>query len=160
MDEFDIYLEDAGSMNIHSGNTRVAFPKPLAHPIPLECDLWLALAEIIFPTSIKNITTTDLFFHTPKTSYNNTPVLSAEAGAVIKREDTNLKLAVSDTQQPFGAARQSNSNQKANKSADFVKDSVEISFESKYGISVRDRSLFDVLGIQGLPDTNRGDYYE
>ena len=40
-----------------------------------------------------------------------------------------------------------------------MEDSIEISFEGRYGISVRDRSLFDVLGIQGMPDTNRGGYY-
>ena len=91
MDRFDIYLEHAGSMNIHSGNTRVAISKLLAHPLHLEGDWRVALAEIIFPTSIKNITTTDLFFHTPKTSYDNTPVPSAEAGAVIKREDIKFE---------------------------------------------------------------------
>ena len=40
-----------------------------------------------------------------------------------------------------------------------MEDSIEINFKSRYGISVRDRSLFDVLGIQGVPDTNRGGYY-
>ena len=40
-----------------------------------------------------------------------------------------------------------------------MEDNIEISFESRYGISFRDRSLFDVLGIQGVLDTNRGGYY-
>ena len=44
-------------------------------------------------------------------------------------------------------------------SADYVGDSIEISFKSRYGKSVRDRSLFDVLVIQGVPDTSRGGYY-
>ena len=65
MDEFDIYLESAGSMNIYSGNTMAAFRNLLAHPIYLEGDWRVALAEI-FPTSIKNITTTDFFIYTPK----------------------------------------------------------------------------------------------
>ena len=51
MDEFDIYLESAGSMNIYSGNTMAAFRNLLAHPIHLEGDWRVALAEIIFPTS-------------------------------------------------------------------------------------------------------------
>ena len=67
MDEFDIYLESAGFMNIYSGNTMAAFRNLLAHPIHLEGDRRVALAEIIFPTSIKNITTTDFFIYTPKT---------------------------------------------------------------------------------------------
>ena len=40
-----------------------------------------------------------------------------------------------------------------------MENSIEISFKSRYGISIRDRSLFDVLGIQGVPDTHRGGYY-
>ena len=74
-------------MNIYSGNTMAAFRNLLAHPIHLEGDWRVALADIIFPTSIKNITTTDSFIYTPKTPYDNTPVPSVEAGAVIKRED-------------------------------------------------------------------------
>ena len=87
MDDFDIYLESAGSMNINSGNTMAAFSNLLAHPIHLEGDWRVALAEIIFPTSIKNITTIDFFIYTAKTPYDNTPVQSSEGGAVIKRED-------------------------------------------------------------------------
>ena len=45
MDEFDIYLESAGSMNIYSGNTMVAFRDLLAHSIHLEGDWRVALAE-------------------------------------------------------------------------------------------------------------------
>ena len=86
MDEFDIYLESAGSMIKYSGNTMAAFRKLLAHPIHLEGDWRVALAAIIFPTSIKNITTTGFFIYTlNKTLYDNTPVPSIKAGAVIKR---------------------------------------------------------------------------
>ena len=96
MDEFDIYLESAGSMNIYSGNTMAAFRNLLAHPIHLEGDWRVALAEIIFPTSIKNRTTTNFFIYTPKTPYDNTPVPSRKGRAVIKREDwsdmLNFKL--------------------------------------------------------------------
>ena len=54
MDEFDIYLESAGSMIIYSEYTSAAFRDLLAHPIPLEGDWRVALAKIIFPTSLKN----------------------------------------------------------------------------------------------------------
>ena len=40
-----------------------------------------------------------------------------------------------------------------------MEDGIEISFKSRYGIRVRYRSLFAVLGFQGVPDTNRGGYY-
>ena len=36
---------------------------------------------------------------------------------------------------------------------------VEVEFAESYGISVRDRSLFDVLVFTGILDTNRGGYF-
>ena len=41
----------------------------------------------------------------------------------------------------------------------FEDDSVELNFADGYGISVRDRSLLDVLGIEGVPDPNRGGFF-
>ena len=58
MDEFDIYLESAGSMNIYSGNTMAAFRNLLAHPIHLEGDWRVALVEIILSTHPKRPMTT------------------------------------------------------------------------------------------------------
>ena len=164
MDEFENYLESAGCMNLYSGNTMAAFRNLLAHPIHLEGDWRVALAEFIFPTSIKNITTTDISIYTPKTPYDNTPVPSAEAGAVIKREDWSdkVKFEAGEYQTISSILEQldkATETKKALTSADYVEDSIDISFKSRYGIRIRDRSLFDVLGIQGVPDTNRGGYY-
>ena len=92
MDEFDIYLESAGSMNIYSGNTMAAFRILLPHPIHLEGDWRVALAEIIFPTGIKNITTTDFFIYTPKTPFDNTPVPSAAANEVSNERIGQIML--------------------------------------------------------------------
>ena len=71
MDEFDIFLESAGSLNIKSGNTMAAFRNLLAHPVHLEGDWRVALAEIIFPTSIKRITTLTFLFTHPKHLFDN-----------------------------------------------------------------------------------------
>ena len=141
MDEFDIYLESAGSMNIYSGNTMTAFRNLLAHPIHLEGDWRVALAKIIFPTSIKNNTTTDLFIHTPKTPYDNTPVLSSEGGAVIKRKDwsDNAKFEAGEYQTISSILEQLDKATETKKplhTADHVEDSIEISFKSRYGIAV------------------------
>ena len=56
MDEFDIYLESTGSMEACRQNTMACFRNVLAEPLQLEGDWRVALAEIIFPTSIKNVT--------------------------------------------------------------------------------------------------------
>ena len=80
MDEFDIYLESAGSMNIYSGNTMAAFRNLLAHPIHLEGDWRVALAEIIFPTSIKTLLQLTFSFTHPK--HHMTALLSQVVKAV------------------------------------------------------------------------------
>ena len=36
------------------------------------------------------------------------------------------------------------------------KSFVEMKFREDYGLTVLDRSLFDVLRFKGVPDTNRG----
>ena len=159
MEEFDIYLESAGSMNVYSGNTMAAFRNLVAHPIHLQVDWRVALPEIVFRTSIKNITTTDIFIYTPKTPYDNTPVPSSEGGAVIKREDwsDNAKLEAGEYQTISSILEQvdkATQTKKPLNAVGYVEDSIEISFKSRYGMSVR-----DVLGIQGVSDTNRGAYY-
>ena len=164
MDEFDIYLESAGSMNIYRGNTRAAFRNLLAHPTHLECDWRVPLAKINFPTSIKNVTTTDFFNCTPKTPYDNTLVPSGERGAFIKREDwsDNAKFEAGDYQTISSILKHLDKATEIKKPFNlsaYVEDSIELSFKSSYGISVKDRSVFDVLGIEGVPDTNRGGFY-
>ena len=57
MDEFDIYLESTGSMSIYKDSTMSVFRNHFTHPILLEGDWRVALADIIFPSSIKNKTT-------------------------------------------------------------------------------------------------------
>ena len=42
----------------------------------------------------------------------------------------------------------------------FEDDSIELNFTDGYGISVRDQSLLDVLGIEEMPDPNRGSLLE
>ena len=88
MDEFDVYLESTVSMIIYKDSTISVFRNLLAHPINLEDDWRVTLAEIIHPTKVKNITTTDMIY-TPKTPYDSTPVTMRGDGAsvVLRHED-------------------------------------------------------------------------
>ena len=87
MNEIDIYIELAGFMNKFSGNTMAAFRNILAHPVHFEGDMRVALVEIIFPTSIKNITTFDVFhLHTQNTNWQHS-CPKRRSRAVIERED-------------------------------------------------------------------------
>ena len=163
MDEFDIYLESTGSMNIYNDNTMSVFRNLLAHPINLEGDWRVALAEIIHPTKVNNITTTDYMIYTPKTQYDSTPVTMRGdgAGLVVRQEDwsDNAKFDAGEyitIKSILKKLEKGTETKKPLTSALFEEDSVELNFTDGYGISVRDPSLLDVLGIQGVPDTNRG----
>ena len=166
MDEFDIYLESTGSMNIYNGNTMASFRNLLVHPIHLEGDWRVALAEIIFPTRVKNITTSDFFIYTPETPYSSSGLSSSEnTSGLIKREDWSDNAVFPDgeirsiwpilitlkagskSKQPLLSAKEDDGN------------NVELTFKDGYGISVRDRTLFDVLGFNGVPDPNRGGFF-
>ena len=73
--KFDIYRESIDSMNSYKDKTMSVFRNMLAHPINLEGDWRVALAEIIHPTNVKNITTTDYMIYTSETPYDSTLVI-------------------------------------------------------------------------------------
>ena len=77
-------------MNIYKDNTMSEHRKSLAQPIYLEGDWRVALAEIIHPTNIKNITTTDYMIYTPKTPYDSTPMKIRADGAGVVVETRGL----------------------------------------------------------------------
>ena len=88
MDEFDIYLESTGSMETYQNNKMACFRNVLSEPLQLEGDWRVALAEIIHPTSIKNVTTSEYMIYTPKTPYDMVPKITKHSDAtIIKRED-------------------------------------------------------------------------
>ena len=89
IDEFDIYLESTGSMEIYQQNTMACFRNVLAEPLQLEGDWRVALAEIIFPTSIKNVTTKEYVVYTSKTPFNCLPSAGKtnSGGVMVERED-------------------------------------------------------------------------
>lgn len=162
MDEFDIYLESTGSMDTYHTNTMACFRNVLAEPLYLEGDWRVAIAEIIYPSSIKNVTTKDYFIYTPRTPYqlgvleredwsNNAIFPDGEykriADIVEHLNSVSIEIASeSNRQKPI---IQSNSDGEV----------VEFTFREGYGISVRDRTIFDVLGFKGIPDPNRGGYF-
>ena len=108
----------------------------------------------------------DVFIYTPKSPYDNTPVPSGEGGAVIKREDwsDNATCEAGEYQTISSIIEQLDKATEVKKSLHSAgyypkNDIIEHSFTSGYGISVRDCSVFDVLGIEGVPYTNRGGFY-
>ena len=153
-------------METYRQNTKACFRNVLAEPLQLEGDWRVALAKLIFPTSIKNVTTKEYFVYTPKTPFNSS--LSAgktnSGGVMVEREDwsnnatfpdgeyktvkdvvTSLHVAVAKSTRPIVTSR--------------TEDSVEFNFADGYGISLHDRSLFDVLRFKGVLDPNRGGHF-
>ena len=73
MDEFGINSESNGSMETYRQNTKACFRNVLAEPLQRKEDWRVALAQTIFPTSDKNVTTKEYFVYTPKTPFNSSP---------------------------------------------------------------------------------------
>ena len=62
--------------------------------LQLDGDWRVALAEIIHPTSIKNVTTSEYMIYTPKTPFDMVPKTKKHSDAtIIKQEDwSNIAL--------------------------------------------------------------------
>ena len=138
----------------------------LAYPSNLEGDWRVALAKIIHPTNVKNIRTTDYKIYTPKTPYDSTPVTirGDGAGVVMRQEDwsDNAEFDAGEYITMESILKKLEKGTKFKKlltSALSADDSVELNFTDGNSVSVRDRSLLDVLGIEGLPDKNQGGFF-
>ena len=68
MDEFDIYIVSTASMQTYRDNKMACFRNVLSELLQLDGDWRVALAEITFPSSIKNVTTKDYFIYKPGTA--------------------------------------------------------------------------------------------
>ena len=122
------------------------------------------MAEIIFPTSIKNVTTTDYFIYTPDVPFKSFSK-PASGGVLITRDnwkenakfpageykkvDDILKVLKEGTrfEKPFESCKVNEQGQ------------VELTFKENYGVSFTDRSILDILGFKGVPDKNRRGAY-
>lgn len=166
MDEFDIYLESTGSMETYQNNRMASFRNVLSEPIQLEGDWRVALAEIIFPTSIKNVTTTDYLIYTPRTPYDTLPVSANQAAtSIIKQEDWSSNATFPEGEYKSVAdilkvLKKGTQSKKPLEDGNISDDNfVELKFADGHGISVQDRSILDVLGFEGIIDKNRGGYF-
>ena len=119
-----------------------------------ERDWRVALAAIIHPTNVKNITTTDYMKYTPKTPYDSRPVISRgdRAGVVVRQEDAEFEAGDYIIIKRFlkNLEKGTETEKKTLTSTLFEDDNVELNFADRYDISIRDRSLLDVMGINGV----------
>ena len=88
MDEFD-HSESTDSMETYRQNRMACFRNVLAEALELEGDWRVALAEIIFPTSIKNLTTKEYFVYILRTPFHNSPSTgnTRSGGVMVEIED-------------------------------------------------------------------------
>ena len=167
MNEFDIYIESTGSMDVYPGNRMAVFRNLLPEPLQLDGDWRVALAEIIFPSSIKNITTTGYMIYTPKTPYDD--MLPSNAGSsggatMVRREDWSDNATFNDGEyqtvdEILKLLEVGTSSKKPLAKAELQGDRVWLNFHQGYGLSFHDRSILNVLGFEGIPDTNRGGFF-
>ena len=166
MDEFDIYLESTGSMPTYQNNKMACFRNVLSETLQLDGDWRVALADITFPSSIRNVKTKDYFISKPRTAKEILSNLnrSASAGVIVQRPEfsSNATFPDGEIESIENILEKQKKGTVINKpllKASCEQRTVELEFAEGFGISVRDRSLLDVLGFSGVPDTNRGGYF-
>ena len=144
MDEFDLFLQSTGSMETYRQNTMACFRNVLVGPLQIG-DWRVALAEINFPTSIKNVTTKEYFVYTPKTPFSSSQSTGkTNSGSVfVEREDWSSNATFPDgeykTVKDVIHAVAKSTRLVVTSSTE--EDSVELNFADGYGISLLDRSL-------------------
>ena len=165
MNEFDIYIESTGSMDVYPGNKMAVFRNLLPEPLQLDGDWRVALAEIIFPSSIKNITTTGYMIYTPKTPYDNMSRLKPDSSGatIVRREDWSNNATFNageylTVDEILTLLELGTSTKKPLAKAEIHDNRVQLKFNQGYGLSFHDRSILNVLGFNGVPDTNRGGF--
>ena len=164
MNEFDIYLESTGSMEVYPGNRMAVFRNLLPEPLQLDGDWRVALAEIVFPSSIKNVTTTSYMIYTPKTHYDSSSHVKPSSGTIVRREDwsDNATFPAGEYKSVLdilNILKEGTSSKKPLAEAKLQDNVVELKFNKGYGISFHDRSILNVLGFTGVFDTNRGGFF-
>ena len=166
MNEFDIYLESTGSMEVYPENKMAVFRNLLPEPLQLEGDWRVALAEIVFPSSIKNITTTEYMIYTPRTPYNNLPVAKPNSSGTIsvRREDwsNNATFTAGEyrsVKEILKLLELGTSSEKPLAKSEVHDNVVQLKFNPGFGLSFHDRSILNVLGFKGIPDLNRGGFF-
>ena len=125
------------------------------------------MAEIIFPTSIKVVTTKEYFVYTTKTPFNSSPSAGKtnSGGVMVEREDWSNNAIFPDGEYKTVKDVVTRLHVVFAKSTRLIvtssteEDSVDFNFADGNGISLHDRSLFDVLGFKGVLDSNRGGYF-
>ena len=154
-------------METYRQNTVARFRNVLAEPLKLEGDCRVALAEIISRTRIKNVTTKEYFVYTPKTPFNSSPSTGKtnSGGVMVEREVWSNNAifphgeykTVKDVVTRLHVAVAKSTRLIVTSSTE--EDSVDFNFADGYGVSLHDRSLFDVLGFMKSLDPNRGRYF-
>ena len=166
MNEFDINIESTGSMDVYPGNKMAVFRNLLPEPLQLDGDWRVALAEIIFPSSIKNITTTGYMIYTPKTPYDymSRPKSDSSGATIVRREDWSNNATFNageylTVDEILKVLELGTSTKKPLAKAEIQDKRVQLKFNQGYGLSFHDRSILNVLGFNGVSDTNRGGFF-
>ena len=150
-------------MDVYPGNKMAVFRNLLPEPLQLDGDWRVALAKIIFSSSIKNITTTGYMIYTPKTPYDNMSRLKPDSSGatIVRREDWSNNATFNageylTVDEILKLLELGTSTKKPLAKAEIHDNRVQLKFNQGYGLRFHDRSILNVLGFNGVPDTNRG----
>ena len=142
--QFTVHLVSSASMNIFRDNTMASFRNQLAAPLELEGTWQVALESIIFPTSIKNVTSVKIREH-PDQAYLEDSISKVEIKDTIREIPEGIYKNINDL---LDTIADGTSLQRFNYNIDPITDKLTLEFAPREGISFEDEQIPSILGFQ------------
>ena len=147
--DFTVHLVSSASMDVFHDNTLSSFRNQLAQPLQLDGEWQVALESIIFPTSIKNVTSTRIREYS---SSDLTSVVTLGDGfGKIRRTGNNRNLKdgmYSTVEEILAELKNGSSIQKFEFALDPVTRKLTVEFGPREGISFEDEQIPSILGFE------------
>lgn len=152
--QFTVHLVSSASMNIFRDNTMASFRNQLAAPLDL-AGLWhVALESIIFPTSIKNVTSVKMQDY-PDQDYIPGAISKVEVKDTTNEIPAGIYRNVNDLLETISATT---SLRRFGYMIDPITDKLTLEFAPREGISFEDEQIPSILGFE-LPLNGLGHRY-
>lgn len=152
-DEFTVDLVSNASMNIFDNNVLSSFRNQLSQPLQLEGDWRVALSQITFPESIKNVSSTKIRQYT-----QNDPELKLNAATTVmsrprRGKEVDIRAGIYNNVQDLLAEIKSKTTfTMFEYKIDKITQLLTLEFGSNEGISFEDDQIPSILGFEGLRD--------
>ena len=142
--QFTVHLVSNASMDIFRENTMASFRNQLAGPLELTGSWQVALESIIFPTSIKNVTSVKIKEY-PDDGYITDSISKVDEKKTKREIPAGIYKNVFDL---LNAVVQDTTLQRFEYIIDPVTDKLTLKFAAREGISFEDEEIPSILGFK------------